>query len=1089
MTQYTNVYPYVSEQLPEFIRSNNALLNEFMQAYYEYLEKSNDSDSSTRLTVYKQLKNPNAIIQSQTEYRDIDSTLVKFLDYFKREILPIAVKPTGADDRFLIKNIRDLYLAKGTPNSFKLLFRMLYNENIDVIQPGESILDASVGNFMAFNTMAILVNEADSVLNDIDFVDASIQKNDSEIALSIFGSKVDTINTKSVVTLTTSAAVSINIDSEITLINNIDKTKFITGTVLRQMKAFLMVDSEIGGYSNGDEIRVIQNNREFKIPITDLSSGPVTSITVKNRGIGYAIGDAIIFNSTGHGSGGSCIITDVDNAGRITAIDNTNVRTGTLRGGFLANDFQNVTVPIFEGGFYSELPKVKALSKNGTGAEIVPFSTTIGKINNFSIYNKGYFDSDTVDVILPMNINVHGTSNLVEGQTVRIQKFEADSEGFLFDSDAFRISVKFSNRVFTAADSDIIKVKLPYKFDFVNYQWIDSEYEFSRTDSDDVQNTFRDILRKNLTPGKFKFQVLDSDNSEVVSDTLKIFLQDPALKGLDSFHFNQLSSYEDSDKFRSISFKLIKNTPFLGLSENVGRFKDTQYLGKIVSVNKDKNIIKITKTAIIDSDDVFPIDSDLSFIESQRYKVLRLVPVDKETNNIIIDEKYPYDNIIANHQRGHATLSFEGSGSTSKQFLDDKGFSNSLSGGVIRDNLFYDNFSYSIKSTLSIADWREYVKTTLHPAGFRLLAQLNVDTSANTIVNRTATVDNTGETHKMTFDRAMDHSVNNNVTSKILTASNMLYSSNPFNFYSNTLTAGSGITADNESLNDEEAAEVEYGNSWWDYEPIGYIDPRSTQTKDSDLSERMHTGTFYSNTYDIKLRDSDYTQDYYKYQSMHRYPDQLSYPVGQTKFEPGENTFMLYDSDKIGRLNFISWDYLYDSDGRYTNDSDKAHLFTGINYTKLRDTDSDQIKQNITKRDFEYHLDYQKDFILATKNEKLFTFSVGDTLFYDDEAFEQKWHKIHLNRIQNTGWEIQGWASAIQNADGKKYRQLYSALNMIPQYAKEKSPVSNSFWVQPNNIVWTNTYLDPLNTSQLNLLAKEDSDYRDASRYYKSRRS
>mgnify|MGYP003633646565 FL=1 len=157
MTQYTNV-------------------NEFMQAYYEYLEKSNDSDSSTRLTVYKQLKNPNAIIQSQTEYRDIDSTLVKFLDYFKREILPIAVKPTGADDRFLIKNIRDLYLAKGTPNSFKLLFRMLYNENIDVIQPGESILDASVGNFMAFNTMAILVNEADSVLNDIDFVDASIQK-------------------------------------------------------------------------------------------------------------------------------------------------------------------------------------------------------------------------------------------------------------------------------------------------------------------------------------------------------------------------------------------------------------------------------------------------------------------------------------------------------------------------------------------------------------------------------------------------------------------------------------------------------------------------------------------------------------------------------------------------------------------------------------------------------------------------------------------------------------------------------------------------------------------------------------------------
>lgn len=1089
MTQYTKVFPYISEQIPDFIRANNPLLVSFMEAYYEYLEKVNDSETTTRLTAYKKLGNANNLIQGQTENRDIDKTIVKFLEYFKRDILPIAVVPKGSDDRFLIKKIRDVYLSKGTPNSFKLLFRLLFNTEIDVIQPGQQILDASEGNYVSFDTLALLVNDSDKVLNNIDFSKTSIIKDDSEIGTGLSGTKVNTIGSKSVVQLISAAALNLTVGSEIVVSSTIDNSNFITGTVLRQMKSIKIDDSDIGGYSAGDEVRIIQNNREFSVPIEGLQAGSVTGATVKNRGIDFVVGDAITFTSKSSGSGGSAIITGVDNAGRITEIDNNNVRLGQLGTGFLANDFQNVTVPINEGGTFNELPDVKILSLNGTNAEIVPFSDQIGKINNFSFFNKGYFDSDGVDVIFPMNVTVHGQSDLTEGQTVRIQRFEADSDGFDDDSDSFRISVKFTNRKFTTNDSEDIRVRIPYKFDFENYQWVDSEFKFSHTIGENLSKSFRTLLQNQIgSDSTYRFDVIDSDDKgNRDSESLRIFLQDPRLKGLDNFHFDQLASYEDSDKYRQISFKQLKNTPFVGLNDSVGRFQDTNFIGKITSVTANKNVVKLTQAPRIVSTDRFPIDSDLSVIENQRYKVLRLAPVDTETNETVVSETFPYKNIIANHQRATGTLSFEGSGKTSKQFLDDKGFSNSLSGGVIRDNLFFDNFSYSLKSNLSIAQWREYVKEILHPAGFRLLAQLNINSTVSDTSNKTSSGYDAGEQHKMTFDRSMDHSINATTSANLLTASSVLYASNPFNFFNISTPDGRSISADNLSSVAEEGDDAEFGNSFWDYEPLGYIDPRSTQTKDSDGSINVHEKTFTTKLYpDVNL-DSEHYQDYFKNKTLDRFPDEKIIEIGQTTFPAGENNFLLFDSEKVNRIKFIRFDYLNDSDGRYSNDSDDKHLFKGINYQKLKDNDSDIVKQNITKRDFEYNLEMQKDFIKANKLNNEFSFNIGSQELFDLEAFQQKWNTIHVARVNKEGWEIAGWSSAIQNAaDGHKVRQFYYPLNNIPQYAKEKNPVKRDFWVKPNNIVWTNTYLDPLNKTELNLL-EGDSDYRSPSQYYKTR--
>ena len=69
-------------------------------------------------------------------------------------------------------------------------------------------------------------------------------------------------------------------------------------------------------------------------------------------------------------------------------------------------------------------------------------------------------------------------------------------------------------------------------------------------------------------------------------------------------------------------------------------------------------------------------------------------------------------------------------------FFDNLGYYTSDKGrlGVanqkITDSFFYQDYSYVIKSKTSIEQWRDLIKSTTHPAGFKLFGQVDVETSA-----------------------------------------------------------------------------------------------------------------------------------------------------------------------------------------------------------------------------------------------------------------------------------------------------------------------------------------------------------------------
>ena len=141
----------IEQQFPDFVYDEGQNLIQFVKAYYEYMEQTGNA-----LDANKNLLN----------YQDLDNTLDKFIDYFYREVFTSVPKTLMVNDKLFLKHVRDLYLSKGTEESFQLLFRILFNEEISFYNPGEDILRASDGQW--YETTKIRLTPITGTITDID---------------------------------------------------------------------------------------------------------------------------------------------------------------------------------------------------------------------------------------------------------------------------------------------------------------------------------------------------------------------------------------------------------------------------------------------------------------------------------------------------------------------------------------------------------------------------------------------------------------------------------------------------------------------------------------------------------------------------------------------------------------------------------------------------------------------------------------------------------------------------------------------------------------------------------------------------------
>jgi len=148
MSSLNRVSTFIESQLPEFIRSDYPVFVEFLEKYYEFLEQPG---------------NPIYELKRFSDNYDIDLTRESLLKYFRTKILPSFPEESELSTERIIKSARDFYNKKGTPDSFKFLFRILYNKDLEIYFPKLQIFKASDGKWVqpqAFRLTSSIGNQS-----------------------------------------------------------------------------------------------------------------------------------------------------------------------------------------------------------------------------------------------------------------------------------------------------------------------------------------------------------------------------------------------------------------------------------------------------------------------------------------------------------------------------------------------------------------------------------------------------------------------------------------------------------------------------------------------------------------------------------------------------------------------------------------------------------------------------------------------------------------------------------------------------------------------------------------------------------------
>jgi hypothetical protein len=126
------ISPFIQSQFPEFYLTDGPNFIAFVKAYYEWAESEGNFLNQSR---------------SLFDYRDIDNTLPQFLEHFQKKYLYGIPFNIIANKQFLLKHVLDVYRSKGSIQCYKLLFRLIYDEDVDVYLPGRDLFKLSDGTW------------------------------------------------------------------------------------------------------------------------------------------------------------------------------------------------------------------------------------------------------------------------------------------------------------------------------------------------------------------------------------------------------------------------------------------------------------------------------------------------------------------------------------------------------------------------------------------------------------------------------------------------------------------------------------------------------------------------------------------------------------------------------------------------------------------------------------------------------------------------------------------------------------------------------------------------------------------------------
>jgi len=297
------------------------------QQQFQTGETITGGTSGSTGTVDRYRANPVQTLQQLLEYANVDNTIYDFLDQL-RESFMNAIPNTladGLDKRNLIKNIRELYRAKGTSEGHKIFMRMLLGENSEVTYPNKFMMRASDGNWV--NKVILRCTPGvDAIATEL--VNTTVTGSSSG-ATAVVSSALSTAEGgESIVQfeLNPVSIVGTFTDGETISGTSTVKDVTISFTIRGMVSNFNVTNGGIL-YDVGDVVELDAQtaigNGEALAKVASVKRGSVSEVIIDDAGTNFNVGDVLSFTTTESST------NTKDATGFVSVIDGSLIMDGT----------------------------------------------------------------------------------------------------------------------------------------------------------------------------------------------------------------------------------------------------------------------------------------------------------------------------------------------------------------------------------------------------------------------------------------------------------------------------------------------------------------------------------------------------------------------------------------------------------------------------------------------------------------------------------------------------------------------------------------------------------------------------------------
>ena len=313
----------VNHQVPEFVREEYPLFINFLEAYYEYLEQKQGTQSNDLISKSKDLR----------YISDVDDSIDDFEISFFNTYASLIPRDIAVDKSSLIKNVLPLYLSKGSESSFKLLYRMMFGDELEVKYPKNDVLRASDGKWEIENSLKVSKNfysyytcngttKEFKLLQQSNQADLTVYINDVAQTSGYYVRKESKKLVFNTAPLLNSTIKVLYATLDKTIFTNRKITGQLSGTTALVEKVSNQIVNEelviqlfvndktlIGNYINGENILTDVFVDDVNVDVIVETISNILSINIIDGGSNYNVGDPVIVNAPVAAVGPSALIS------------------------------------------------------------------------------------------------------------------------------------------------------------------------------------------------------------------------------------------------------------------------------------------------------------------------------------------------------------------------------------------------------------------------------------------------------------------------------------------------------------------------------------------------------------------------------------------------------------------------------------------------------------------------------------------------------------------------------------------------------------------------------------------------------------